>query len=196
MGRITQCVISVHRSGLIRDEEGQFPGLVRQPLMRTEPRLIIAESLIHQLDVARWLIGRLVLKGVVASHVSPEVVGEDSATLLLEGPSATSVVVMGSMTVAGTDSRAGDRFVLTGSRASLVYEKGRLSVRGDRIIDEHFDEDAAYQASFDGAIAHFVSALASGKPFETEPEDNLNVLRLVEDAYTALASQPISTSSL
>jgi len=35
----------------------------------------------------------------------------------------------------------------------------------------------------ENAIAHFVEALRTGKPFETDCLDNLKTLRLVEDAY-------------
>jgi hypothetical protein len=41
----------------------------------------------------------------------------------------------------------------------------------------------AYQKSYDNAIAHFVEALGSGKPFETDRLDNLHTLRLVAQAY-------------
>ena len=41
----------------------------------------------------------------------------------------------------------------------------------------------AYQKSYDNAIAHFVNAVRSEQPFETDSRDNLLTLRLVEDAY-------------
>jgi len=46
-----------------------------------------------------------------------------------------------------------------------------------------FERD--YQASFDGAIGHFVDCLTSDAPFETDVRDNLETLRLVEEAYAA-----------
>lgn len=190
VGDIKQCIISAHRSGLIPAPDGSMPALVRQPMMRTERRLMIAETLIHHIDVVRWLLGPLHLCAVVASRGSADVVGEDSATLLLSGPNDTSVVVTGSVHVAGFDPRAGDRFVLLGTKNSLIYENGILSVRGDGAFEERFDEAYAYQASFDQAVAHFVNALASGAPFETPPEDNIHVLKLVEDAYAFLATRP------
>ena len=48
-----------------------------------------------------------------------------------------------------------------------------------------FDFAAGYQASFDTAIRHFVDCLRSGAAFETDIADNLETLRLVEDAYRA-----------
>lgn len=151
---------------------------------------MIAETLIHHIDVVRWLLGSLDLRGVVASRGSPDVVGEDSASLLFAGPNEVSVIVTGSVHVAGFDPRAGDRFVLFGTKNSLTYQNGVLTIRGEDEFEERFDEAEAYQASFDQAVAHFVDALVSGAPFETSPEDNLHVLKLVEDAYASLAAAP------
>ena len=50
---------------------------------------------------------------------------------------------------------------------------------------ERYDRDRGYQGSFDAVIAHFVDCLDTGAPFETGPSDNLETLRLVEDAYDA-----------
>ena len=46
-----------------------------------------------------------------------------------------------------------------------------------------YNFDQAYQASFDAIIAHFVDCLDSGTAFETGPADNLETLRLGENAY-------------
>ena len=56
---------------------------------------------------------------------------------------------------------------------------------GARQRSERYDRDHGYQGSFDGVIAHFVDCLETGAPFETGPNDNLETLRLVEDAYKA-----------
>jgi predicted dehydrogenase len=45
------------------------------------------------------------------------------------------------------------------------------------------DLEAAYQKSYDNAIAHFVECLESGEAFETDRLDNLKTLQLVSDAY-------------
>lgn len=47
------------------------------------------------------------------------------------------------------------------------------------------DLAADYEASYLGAIAHFLDRLDDGEPFETGPEDNLRTLALVEAAYGA-----------
>jgi hypothetical protein len=40
---------------LLPNETGERPLLVRQPYMLTERRLVMADVLIHHLDVLRWL---------------------------------------------------------------------------------------------------------------------------------------------
>ena len=50
------------------------------------------------------------------------------------------------------------------------------------------------KASFDGAIGHFVDCLASGAAFETDVLDNLETLRLVDQAYAATDAGPGATS--
>jgi predicted dehydrogenase len=88
-----------------------------------------------------------------------------------------------------SDSAAGwpplptDRLELIGERASIIFENDVLKLLGEQEESVHFDMEAAYQVSYDNAIAHFVEALRTGKPFETDRLDNLQTLRLVEEAY-------------
>ena len=50
-------------------------------------------------------------------------------------------------------------------------------------VSHQVDLDANYAASYRGAIEHFLNCLDSGAPFETSPGDNLETLRLIENAY-------------
>jgi predicted dehydrogenase len=76
-----------------------------------------------------------------------------------------------------------DRLELIGEKASILYENNILYLRGDTEKTIEFDFEQAYQQSYDNAIAHFVQALQNRTPFETGPADNLQTLRLVEEAY-------------
>ena len=76
------------------------------------------------------------------------------------------------------------RLELIGDKASILFENNILRLRdaaGEETIE--FDFAQAYQQSYDNAIAHFVQAFQDRTPFETGPEDNLQTLRLVEEAY-------------
>jgi hypothetical protein len=66
---------------------------------------------------------------------------------------------------------------------SIILDGDRLAIRDAHAKEHRFDNELGYQACFDEAIAHFVSALIAGTAFETEGEDNVQTLRLVEDSY-------------
>jgi D-apiose dehydrogenase len=192
-GPLLQGSVTVHGSGLIPDPAGRSPALDRQPFFRTEGRLLITEALIHQIDVLRWLVGPLRLVAARALRTSQAVVGETCATLLLETEAGAPITVQGNWTVPGTPARAEDDVWLVFRHGTVRFGDHRLSFEGRAPETVAFDPDASYQASFDAAVAHFVEALRAGTPFETEIEDNLETLRIVEDAYR-LAGPIRSTS--
>jgi predicted dehydrogenase len=185
LGDLRLATMAMINSGFLPDGDGKRPAFVRQPFMQHEARLMIAEVLIHHLDVMRFLCGPLRVVGARASHTLPDVRGETVATIFLETASGAPVVVNGTMAAAGYPPRVPDRLELIGSKASAVFTDSALSLRGTRPRETRHDNDRGYQASFDGVIAHFVDCLASGAPFETDPADNLETLRLVEHAYWA-----------
>ena len=59
LGAPVSCVMQMRSSGLLENEQGVRPQLVRQPFFAQLERLLIGEVLIHQLDVLRWLLGPL-----------------------------------------------------------------------------------------------------------------------------------------
>jgi predicted dehydrogenase len=185
IGDITACQMALLSSGLLPDASGRRPALVRQPFMADEPRMLIAETLIHHIDTVRWLVGPLRVVSARASRAVPEVKGESLATILMETSAGVPVTVMGTMAAPGFPSRTGDRLELIGRTATATLEATELQLRGPKPRHQSYDHDVGYQASFDGVIAHFVDCLATGAPFETDPVDNLETLRLVEHAYWA-----------
>jgi predicted dehydrogenase len=185
LGDLVLAQLSAISSGLLPDAAGRRPALERQPFMAGEQRLMIAESLIHQIDVVRFLCGPLRVVGARASRTLPDVEGESLAAIFLETAAGAPVTVAGTMAAPGFPPRSSDRLELIGSRASAVFADWELALLGPRPRSLRYDSDQGYQASFDGVIAHFVECLVSGTPFETDPTDNLETLRLVEHAYWA-----------
>jgi predicted dehydrogenase len=59
LGDVVLARMSMINSGFLPDAEGRRPAFVRQPFMQHETRLLIAETLIHHLDVMRYLCGEL-----------------------------------------------------------------------------------------------------------------------------------------
>jgi predicted dehydrogenase len=185
LGEIDLARLATISSGFLPDESGRRPAFVRQPFMQREPRLMIAEVLIHHLDTMRFLCGPLRVVGARAGHTLGDVTGETSAAIFLETAGGAPATVIGTMAAPGYPSRSLDRLELVGRQASAVLADNELRLLGPAPRTERYDPDAGYQASFDGVIGHFVDCLETGAPFETGPADNLETLRLVEHAYWA-----------
>ena len=185
LGEVQYAAMTMLSSGLVRDAGGQFPDLVRQPFMAREKRLMIAEVLIHHLDVVRWLCGPLRVVASRTAHTVPEVDGETQASIFLETATGAPVIVGGTLAAPGFDPRTGDRLEIVGYQASALLSGVDLQLLGPAPRQERFVFERDYQASFDGAIGHFVDGLVTGAPFETDVRDNLETLRLVEEAYEA-----------
>jgi predicted dehydrogenase len=185
LGDLVQAMMRMHSAEILPDATGHIPGLERQPFMAREPRLMIAEVLIHHLDVVRFLCGPLQVIAARTLHTIAEVAGETAATILLETDAGRPVVVTGTMAAPGFPQRTKDRLEIVGSKASVVLDAEELRVLGPASRTLRYDFDEAYQASFDNAIRHFVECLEDGAGFETDAADNLRTLRLVEDAYAA-----------
>src|SRR5262249_50256616 len=88
-------------AGFLPGADGRRPALERQPFMAREARLMIAEVLIHQLDVVRYLCGPLRVVGARALKTLPEVRGESLATIFLETATGAPVEVTGTMAAPG-----------------------------------------------------------------------------------------------
>ena len=185
LGEIELARLATISSGFLPDASGRRPALERQPFMAREPRLMIAEVLIHHLDTMRYLCGPLRVVGARAARTLAEVTGETLAAIFLETATGAPATVIGTMAAPGYPPRPPDRLELIGRRASAVLADNELRLLGPSPRSERYDPDRGYQASFDGVIAHFVDCLETGAPFETGPADNLETLRLVEHAYWA-----------
>jgi predicted dehydrogenase len=190
LGDVLLARMSMITSGMLPDASGRRPSLERQPFMQHEERLMIAEVLIHHLDVMRYLCGELAVVGARAARTVPDVAGETTAAIFLQTASGAPIEVTGTLAAPGYPARPPDRLEMVGSKASVTFENSELRLLGDHPRRERYDRDHGYQASFDGVIAHFVGCLETGAPFETGPEDNLKTLRLVEDAYRAAGLHP------
>ena len=130
LGSIMLARMSMINSGFLPDANGQRPAFVRQPFMQHETRLLIAETLIHHLDVMRFLCGELRVIDARTAHTLDDVAGETTATIFLENASGAAVEVTGTMAAPGYPPRAPDRLELIGSRASALFENNELRLFG------------------------------------------------------------------
>jgi predicted dehydrogenase len=189
LGDLVVARMATMTSGLLPDASGVRPLLVREPYCQFEERLMIAEVLIHHLDVMRYLCGELRVVAARGARTVPDVVGETVAAIFLETAAGAPVEVTGTMVAAGLPPRGPDHLEIVGSKASATFVESALCLHGPDPRSHRYDPERGYQASFDGVIAHFVECLKTGAPFETDPADNLETLRLVEHAYWAASLQ-------
>ena len=190
VGTIRQVAMTMYRSGYLPGSDGQRPAIVKFPAMAKERRLLIAETLIHQLDVLRSLVGDMAVIACRARQTEDALLGETMATILLDAESGAPVVLVGSFVAPGFGVAVSDRLELIGSKASVILDRETLSLMGPEPQTLTYEAKKEYQHCFDAGMQHFVACLRSGAPFESTPQDNLKTLRLVEDAYDKAAESP------
>jgi D-apiose dehydrogenase len=183
IGRPFAARLDLVTSGTVPDADGRFPALERQPFMRGEARMLVAEVVIHHLDTLRMLLGPLAVSACTMARTCAELAGEDTAVIQLRGEGGLAVQVFASFAAYGHPATAADRLEILGPSGAIRLEGAQLSLAGAHPRARAFDPDAVYRASYAAAIAHFIDRLDDGAPFETAPEDNLETLRLVEDCY-------------
>ena len=183
LGTPVQARLSLWRSNLIPRADGTVIALQRQPFVATEPRYLVAESLIHELDTVRSLFGEVEVVSARLARASTDVVGEDAAAILLETRAGMPLVVEGVLSAAGHAPRAPNRMEIAGTRCSVVLEGAVLRLFGAEEEELRYDENAVRQGSFDASVQHFVDQLRAGGPHETSAEDQLRTLALVERTY-------------
>ncbi|MFG1420690.1 Gfo/Idh/MocA family protein [Roseixanthobacter liquoris] len=183
IGKVKAARLTLATSGTVADAAGQYPALVRQPFMRHEKRMLVAEVLIHHLDTLRMLLGPLKVEAAALTRTCPELVGEDGAVIQLGTPEGTGVSVFASFAVHGAPPAQSDWVEILGETGTIRLAGDTLACFGENPAAQVYDLAACYQGSYSATIAHFIAALESGAPFETAPQDNLETLRLVEDCY-------------
>src|SRR5712691_10545417 len=105
LGDVLLARMAMITSGMLPDATGRRPSLERQPFMQHEERLMIAEVLIHHLDVMRFLCGELSVVAARVGRTIADVRGETVAAIFLETTSAAPIEVIGTMAAPGYPSR-------------------------------------------------------------------------------------------
>lgn len=183
IGRVRSVLMTILTSGLLPDERGDLPALVRQPMMIGLQRMLLMEVMIHHVDALRFLVGPLELEAARLGKDRDEIRGEDRAALFLTGAAGAAVALIGDFMARGYPVAQTDRLQILGTEGSIFLEGESLRIVDDGEEEVTLDLQANYKASYRGAIQHFLDGLTAGIPFETAPEDNLQTLRIVEQAY-------------
>jgi predicted dehydrogenase len=183
IGNIKQAQLTLLTSGVLPGPDGLCPALERQPFMRRENRMLVAEVLIHHLDTLRMLLGPLHVTAAHLSRSSDQLIGEDGATIQLKTGSGAGVSVFASFAAHGHPAAQVDRLDILGDKGAIRLDGSQLTCSGASPAERTYDLPTEYQGSYNRTISHFVTSLRDKTPFETAPQDNLETLRLVEDCY-------------
>ena len=183
IGNIKQAQLTLLTSGVLPGPDGLCPALERQPFMRREKRMLVAEVLIHHLDTLRMLLGPLRVAAAQLSRSSKQLVGEDGAVIQLQTENGAGVTVFASFAAHGHPATQIDLLEILGDKGAIKLDGPHLVCSGASPAEKTYDLAAEYQGAYNRTIAHFVQSLRDNSPFETAPPDNLETLRLVEDCY-------------
>ena len=189
VGTIRHVEMQMRTSAMLPDGTGTRPAARRQPFMLKEPRLVIAEVLIHHIDTLRSLVGELDLQAARGVRADPELPGETSAMLYLTGNDGLPVLLSGDMTANGAPPGATDRLEILGSSGRVVLEGDLLRLAGPKPEEIDYAGRDLLAEGAAATIAHFVERLPGGGPFETGLRDNLATLSLVERAYRMIGGE-------
>jgi D-apiose dehydrogenase len=172
-----------------RDGLGEEP-YTEQAYFRQEPRLIIQVTLVHHIDTARFLFGEIDSVYAQASRRNPHIAAEDQAIVTLTHKSGTHGWIDGHRFLdPNPDGPAmGDAF--------FEGELGTLSIlaTGDVYRDNIrvWKNEVAVGRLGDSVratLAHFISCLKDGTPFESDGRSYLRTFAAVEAAYRSIARQ-------
>jgi predicted dehydrogenase len=183
IGSVKQAQLTLLTSGVLPGPDGLRPALQRQPFMRGEKRMLVAEVLIHHLDTLRMLLGPLQVTAAGLSRSYSEMAGEDGAVIQMKAERGGTITVFASFAAHGLPAAQVDLLDILGETGSIRLDGPQLSCTGASPATKRYDLTIEYQASYNRTIAHFVQSLSDNTPFETAPEDNIETLRLVEDCY-------------
>jgi D-apiose dehydrogenase len=183
IGEVKQARLTLLTSGVLPGPNGLRPALERQPFMRGEKRMLVAEVLIHHLDTLRMLLGPLQVTAAGLSRSFSEMAGEDGAVIQMKAGNGATVSVFASFAAYGYPPAQVDRLDILGDTGAIRLDGPLLTCAGAYHEERYYDLAAEYQGAYNRTIAHFVRSLRENTPFETAPEDNLETLRLVEDCY-------------
>lgn len=183
IGAVTAARLTLVTSGTIPDADGKYPALERQPFMRNEMRMLVAEVLIHHLDTLRMLLGPLEVMAATLTQTCRDMAGEDGAVIQLRSQNGAGIALFASFAAHGAPAAQADQLEIFGKAGAIRLDGTELVLSAAQSEHRTYNLAESYQGSYDATIGHFVDALQSGAPFETSPEDNLETLRLVEDCY-------------
>ena len=194
VGRVVHARLDARLAGTVTSAaHPEVPyALARQPFLATVTPLILLESMIHQIDVARFLFGEPVRVYARARRISPHVRGADLGVVVLSFAGHEAVLERYYAARGWPDPPLPSEWGAVEGKEGTIHLGRDGALRAVRDVPGGRREwmppvplEDAYARSYAACIAHFVRALRGGAPFETGLEDNLRTLRAT---FAAIAS--------
>jgi predicted dehydrogenase len=172
-----------------RDGLGEEP-YTEQAYFRQEPRLIIQVTLVHHIDTARFLFGEIDSVYAQASRRNPRIAAEDQAILTLTHTSGIHGWIDGHRFLPpNPDGPAmGDAF-FEGELGTLSILSTGDVYRDNVLVWKNQVTSGPLGDSVRATLAHFISCLKDGTPFESEGRSYLRTFAAVEAAYRSLSQR-------
>lgn len=187
------------------DGWGENAYLDRQPFFRDYPRLLVYETGVHFVDTFRYLLGEVTEVYANLRRLNPVIKGEDTGQIFFKfACGATAILDANRYNEAETDSprytfgelridAMGGHLAMdfhSNLRMKLLGQPGRDVEYSRRNV--HFAGDCVYALQ-----RHFVDCMKSGAEFESNGEDYLKTLRVVDAIYESAArSQAVRLNEL
>jgi predicted dehydrogenase len=178
-----------------------FPVFDNQPFLKNLNQFILTDMGSHILDVARFLFGDARTLYGQTRRVRPDIRGEDTATVMMTMGDSVTVTCELSYSSPVEHDRFPETFIL------IECEKGSVALGPDyrlstttrdgtthsrRVPPPHYAwADPRYDlvhASMVPCCRDLLRSLRTGRPAETNAEDNLRTMGLVSAAYESAAS--------
>ncbi len=168
-----------------------------QPYFHQEKRLVILDSGIHILDLARFFLGEVRHLSCETQRRNPKNIGEDTATMLLRhGSGAVSIVESTYEARQIPDPILQTLVTIEGEKGSIkLHEDFRMVVTKGGAAEESFVGSPlltwtsqpwhTLQESVLTTQRRIIGAWKAGHDAETSGTDNLKTFALVEAAYKA-----------
>ena len=173
-----------------RDGLGDEPYL-EQAYFRKEPRLIMQQALVHQMDTARFLFGDIASVYAQSSRRNPRILAEDQAILVVSHASGVHGWVDGHrfLNPNPPGPAMGDAQLEGEDGVISILATGDISLNNVRV----WTSDVA-PALYGGDCVratqlHFISCLKDGSPFESGGRSYLRTFAAVEAAYRSANEQ-------
>lgn len=182
----------------LRPGDGQGPDayLARQPYFQTMPRLLVHETLVHLIDVMRYLFGEVTGVYATLRRLNPVIAGEDAGLIVLDFECGQQVTIDGNRLV---DHAAKNRRLVMGEM--VVEGSGAvLSLDGDggiqsRAHGENTAVDVPYDWQDNGYAgdcvyrlqADILRCLETGQSPPNKAGAYVRNLELVEAVYQSAA---------